>query len=97
MNNEIELDDLAGWIDKLRELKSQRTDIDEQIERAENKIKDALGEAETGLVDGEVAVKYTHITSQRFDVKTAKTILTDEQIATCTKESAYRRFTLVEA
>ena len=96
MSNEIELDSLANWVMMLKQLRADRAGIDEQIEVAEGQIKDALGDAETGTIGGEPVIKWTHVVSHRFDQKAAKAILSDEQIAACTKPSESRRFTIVE-
>jgi hypothetical protein len=37
------------------------------------------------------------VVSNRFDQKAAKALLTDDQVAACTKPSESRRFTIVEA
>ena len=94
--NEVELDAVANWVMHLKQLRADRAEIDEQIEQAENQIKDALGDAETGTIGGEPVIKWTHIVANRFDQKAAKAILSDEQIAACTKPSESRRFTIVE-
>jgi len=94
--NEVELDAVANWVMHLKQLRADRAEIDEQIEQAENQIKDALGDAETGTIGGEPVIKWTHIVTNRFDQKAAKAILSDEQIAACTKPSESRRFTIVE-
>ena len=96
MSNEIELDAVANWVMHLKQLRADRAEIDQQIEMAENQIKDALGDAETGTIGGEPVIKWTHIVTNRFDQKAAKAILSDEQIAACTKPSESRRFTIVE-
>jgi predicted phage-related endonuclease len=97
MSTEIELDALANWVLHLKQLRADRAEIDEQIEMAENQIKDALGDAEVGTIGGEPVIKWTHIVTNRFDQKAAKALLTDEQVAACTKPSESRRFTIVEA
>jgi len=94
--NEVELDAVANWVMHLKQLRADRAEIDEQIEQAENQIKDALGDAETGTIGGDPVIKWTHIVTNRFDQKAAKAILSDEQIAACTKPSESRRFTIVE-
>ena len=94
--NEVELDAVANWVMHLKQLRDDRAEIDEQIEQAENQIKDALGDAETGTIGGDPVIKWTHIVTNRFDQKAAKAILSDEQIAACTKPSESRRFTIVE-
>lgn len=93
---QIELDSLTNWVLMLKQLRADRNDIDEQIEVAENQIKDALGDAEVGTIGGEPVIKWTHVISQRFDQKTAKAMLTDDQINACTKPSESRRFTIVD-
>lgn len=97
MSSEVELDALANWVVHLKQLRQDRNMIDEQIELAEGHIKDALGDAEIGTIGGEPIVKWTHVITNRFDQKAAKALLTDDQVAACTKPSESRRFTIVEA
>jgi predicted phage-related endonuclease len=94
--NEVELESVANWVMHLKQLKADRAEIDENIEQAENQIKDQMGDADTGTIGGEPVIRWSHIVTQRFDQKAAKAILTDEQIAACTKPSESRRFTIVE-
>jgi predicted phage-related endonuclease len=97
MSTEIELDALANWVLHLKQLRADRAQLDEQIEVAENQIKDALGDAEVGTIGGEPVIRWSHVVSNRFDQKAAKALLTDDQVAACTKPSESRRFTIVEA
>jgi hypothetical protein len=97
MSAEVELDALANWVIHLKQLRQDRNMIDEQIELTEGHIKDALGDAEIGTIGGEPIVKWTHVITNRFDQKAAKALLTDDQVAACTKPSESRRFTIVEA
>ena len=97
MSTEVELDALVNWVIHLKQLRQDRNMIDEQIELAEGHIKDALGDAEIGTLNGEPIVKWTHVITNRFDQKAAKALLTDDQVAACTKPSESRRFTIVEA
>lgn len=97
MSTEIELDALANWVVHLKQLRADRAQLDEQIEMAENQIKDALGDAEVGTIGGEPVIRWLHVVSNRFDQKAAKALLTDDQVAACTKPSESRRFTIVEA
>jgi predicted phage-related endonuclease len=97
MSTEIELDALANWVVHLKQLRADRAQLDEQIEMAENQIKDALGDAEVGTIGGEPVIRWSHVVSNRFDQKAAKALLTDDQVAACTKPSESRRFTIVEA
>ena len=93
---QVELDTLTTYVWALKQLKADRADIDEQILVAENQIKDALGDAEVGTIGGEPVIKWTHVISQRFDQTAAKALLTNDQVAACTKPSESRRFTIVE-
>lgn len=94
--SEVELESVANWVMHLKQLKADRAEIDENIEQAENQIKDQMGDADTGTIGGEPVIRWSHIITQRFDQKAAKAILSDEQIAACTKPSESRRFTIVE-
>lgn len=94
--NEIEIDSLQNWLIHLKQLRADRADIDMQIEVAEGHIKDALGDAEIGTINGEPVVRWSHVVSNRFDQKAAKALLTAEQVEACTKPSESRRFTIVE-
>jgi len=92
---EKELDDLAGWIDVMRTAQTEKAKAEEVIKQARSKIEDALGEAEVGTVAGLPVVRWTHVTSERFDQKKAKALL-GEQASDCMVASESRRFTLVE-
>ena len=94
--SEVELESVANWVMHLKQLKADRAEIDENIEQAENQIKNQMGDADTGTIGGEPVIRWSHIVTQRFDQKAAKAILSDEQVAACTKPSESRRFTIVE-
>lgn len=96
MSIEVELDALTNWVLHLKQLRADRAEIDEQIEIAEGHIKDALGDAEVGTIGGEPIVRWSHVITNRFDQKAAKALLTDDQVAACTKPTESRRFTIVE-
>ncbi len=94
--SEVELDVVANWVQHLKQLKADRAEIDENIEQAENQIKDQMGDAETGTIGGEAVIRWSHVVTNRFDQKAAKALLSDDQVAACTKPSESRRFTIVE-
>jgi len=75
---QVELESVANWVQHLKQLKADRAEIDEQIEQAENQIKDQMGDAEVGTIGGEPVIRWSHVVSQRFDQKLAKAILSDE-------------------
>ena len=93
---QVELDSLTTYVWALKQLKADRADIDAQIEVAEGQIKDHMADAEVGTIGGEPVIKWTHVVSHRFDQSAAKALLTDDQVAACTKPSESRRFTIVE-
>ena len=95
MQSETEIDALLNWLVLLKGLRADRADIDMQIEIAEGHIKDALGDAEVGTINGEPVVRYSRIVTNRFDQKAAKELLTPEQVERCTKATESRRFTIV--
>lgn len=88
------IDEVAGWVDVIRVAQQQIAQKQEVIAHARERIEDALGDAEVGTVDGAPAVRWTYVTSTRFDQKKAKAILGDEADA-CMTETTTRRFTLV--
>ena len=94
--SEVELDVVANWVQHLKQLKADRAEIDENIEQAENQIKDQMGDAEVGTIGGEAVIRWSHVVTNRFDQKAAKALLSDDQVAACTKPSESRRFTIVE-
>ena len=96
MSQEIDITELQNWVIMLKQLRADRADIDEQIEVIEGQIKDALGDAEIGTINGAPVVRWSYVVSNRFDQKAAKELLTAEQVAACTKPSESRRFTIVE-
>jgi hypothetical protein len=90
------LDEVQGWFTILRSYTEQRDKAQEFIDLARSKIEEALGENETGLLAGVPVVKWTHVTSNRFDQKKAKAFLTDEQAAQCINTVESRRFVLLD-
>jgi len=89
------LDDLTGWIDVLRYAIAEKTRIESVIAQARGKLEDALGEAEVGTVDGAPVVKWTYVTSSRFDQKKARDFLGDTADDFMTQTTT-RRFTLTD-
>ena len=91
------LDELRGWIDIYTAGQEAKAKAEEAMAVAREKIEDALGDDEVGTVDGAPVVRWTHVTSTRFDQKAAKALLTQTQLAKCMVASESRRFTLVES
>jgi hypothetical protein len=90
-----EIDGIKGWVDIYKAGLKEKARIEEGLAIARAKIEEALGDNEVGLIDGQPTVKWTHVTTTRFDQGKAKTLLGAEQLASCMTETASRRFTLV--
>ena len=90
-----EIDDLAGWLDLLRQATRRKAEEEEQIKMCRAKIEEALGESEIGTVGGMPVVSWKWVKSNRLDQTLAKEMLTREQLAECMIEVNSRRFVLV--
>lgn len=90
----VELDALQGWIDVYRKASAEKATAEAVMAQARVKIEDALGEAETGTIDGAPVVRWTRVTQRRFDQTLAKERLAPDVLAQCYTESTYRRFTV---
>jgi hypothetical protein len=93
--NDTDIDPIAGWVDIYKAGLKEKARIDEGLAIARAKIEEALGDAEVGRIGGQPVVKWTHVTTSRFDQGKAKAMLDDQQLAACTVETASRRFTIV--
>lgn len=94
-DNDTAIDAVANWLEVYRRAAAKRAEADELMAEARARIEDALGESEVGTVHGRAVVRWTHVTSRRFDQKAAKILLGD-RADDCYVESTSRRFTLVE-
>lgn len=95
-DNETAIDNLAHWVEVLHEAKAEIAAQEERIAVAREKIEAALGDAETGTVGGEPVVRWTHVTSRRFDQTLAKARIPGDLLVQCYTESTSRRFALVD-
>lgn len=89
-------DDLADLVDELRLARERQKALDAEVAEMENTIRLALGDAETLLVDGTVAVTWKTSTSQRLDTKTLEQDHPD-LVAAYRRPSTSRRFLLKKA
>ena len=92
----VEIDGLANWYAMLKQLMLDKAQIEEEITKARSMIEDAMGSAETATIGGEPVIRWSHVITNRFDQKAAKTMLTPEQVEACTKPLEFRRFTIVD-
>lgn len=90
------LDDLTSWLELYRQATDGIAALEERRKVARERIEAALGDAETGTVDGRPVVRWTHVTSKRLDQTKAKAILTARGLINdAMTETTSRRFALV--
>jgi predicted phage-related endonuclease len=89
--------DIGLWLELYRKIQADIKMLEEKAATAKEKVQAALGENELGLIDGSIAVRWTHVTSTRLDMKKAREVLDPKILAFLSSESTSRRFTLVEA
>jgi predicted phage-related endonuclease len=88
--------DMMGWIQLLKMSQADIKALEEKVATAREKIQEALGDNEVGLIDGSPVVRWTKVTSTRLDMKKAKEVLDPKVLAFLSSESTSRRFTLVD-
>lgn len=93
-DHDIALDDLANWIDLYRQATDGIAALEERRKVARERIEAALGDAETGTVDGRPVVRWAHVTTRRLDQRRAKELLGD-RVDDAMTEVTSRRFALV--
>ncbi|NBT79099.1 MAG: hypothetical protein EBT04_11720 [Betaproteobacteria bacterium] len=94
---EIDFDPgIADLISRLRRLKAEIGELQEQADILAEQIKSAMGDAIIGTVNGAPAVKWTTVESTRFDVKKAREVLPKQVIDLLEIKSQSRRFTLLD-
>ena len=94
---EIDFDPgVVGLISRLRRLKAEIGELQEQADILTEQVKSAMGDALIGTVNGEPAVRWTTVESTRFDVKKAREVLPRQVIDLLDIKSQSRRFTLLD-
>lgn len=92
----IDFDDsVAMWLEQYRSALAKIKEWEEVADVARSHIENALGDGELGYYQGQQVVRYTTITSTRFDVKRAKEILPPQVLDLLQVQSVSRRFSLV--
>ena len=86
---------IAMWLEQYRSALAKIKEWEEVADVARSHIEAALGDAEVGLYKGQQVVRYSTVTSTRFDVKRAKEILPAQVLDVLQVQSNSRRFTLV--
>lgn len=86
---------IAMWLEQYRSALAKIKEWEEVADVARSHIEAALGDAEVGLYKGQQVVRYSTITSTRFDVKRAKELLPPQVLDVLQVQTNSRRFTLV--
>jgi predicted phage-related endonuclease len=86
---------IAMWLEQYRSALAKIKEWEEVADVARSHIEAALGDAEVGLYKGQQVVRFTTVTSTRFDVKRAKELLPPQVLDVLQLQTNSRRFTLV--
>ena len=82
------------WLEQYRHALAKIKEWEEVADVARSHIEASLGDNEIGLYKGQEVVRFTTVTSMRFDVKRAKEILPPQVLDVLQIQSNHRRFTL---
>jgi predicted phage-related endonuclease len=88
-------ENIAMWLEQYRHALAKIKEWEEVADVARSHIEASLGDNEIGLYRGREVVRYTSVTSTRFDTKRAKEILPPQVLDLLQVQSSHRRFTLV--
>jgi predicted phage-related endonuclease len=86
---------VAMWLEQYRNAVLKIKEWEEIADVARSHIESALGDAQSGLYKGQEVVRWTNVTSTRFDVKRAKEILPPQVLDLLQVQSTSRRFSLI--
>ena len=94
---EIDFDPaVAADIARLRRVKAEIGELQEQADILTERIKAALGDAIIGTVNGAPVVKWSIVESSRLDIKKAREVLPTQVLDLLEVKSQSRRFTLLD-
>jgi predicted phage-related endonuclease len=88
-------ENIAMWLEQYRHALTKIKEWEEVADVARSHIEGSLGDNEIGLYKGREVVRFTSVTSMRFDTKRAKEILPPQVLDVLQVQSTHRRFTLV--
>jgi hypothetical protein len=91
------IDELATYIDLMRAAIYNKAREQAVIDRCRDLIEEALGDHDTGLINGEPAVTWRTVTARRLDQQKVKTVMPAELLDQCWTETTSRRFQLVDS
>ena len=93
--SETGLDNLKSHIDILRYVKKKQAELKEIEERSRSIIEEAMRDNEIGTIEGQTAVRWKHIKTNRLNQKALKADRPD-LVAQYTEASETRRFEIIE-
>lgn len=89
-------DDVAAWLRQYKDALAKIKEWEEVADIARAHLENALGDNELAMYQGQPVVRWTTVTTRRFDVKKAREILPDEFIGLLETEVHSRRFSIVD-
>jgi predicted phage-related endonuclease len=96
-NKSVILDEnTAQWLKQYRDAQVKVKEWQEIADIARSHLEVALGENEVAIYQGQEVVRWTTVTSKRFDVKKAREMLPANVISLFESEQISRRFTLTD-
>jgi predicted phage-related endonuclease len=88
-------DNTASWVDQYKSCLAKIKEWQESADIARANIEASMGDAQLATYKGQPVIRWTMVTTKRFDVKRAKELLPDELVEKLQTESESRRFTVV--
>jgi len=89
-------DNTAQWLKQYRDALTKVKEWQEVADIARSHLEAAIGENEHAIYQGQEVVRWSTVTSKRFDVKKARETLPENVIALFETEQISRRFTLID-
>ena len=86
---------IAMWLDQYRQALVKIKEWEEIGDVARSHIEAALGDNEIGLYNGQEVVRFSTVSTTRFDVKRAKEILPPQVLDMLQIQTNHRRFNVI--
>lgn len=95
-DNEIPLEDTAGFVEAYRVVDARIKEWTEMRESLRNRILESLGDAEIGTIHGKPAVRYARYSQRRISTVLLVKKYGKDDLADCYVETQQRRFNLLD-
>jgi hypothetical protein len=89
-------DGIAQWLKQYRDALAKVKEWQEVADIARSHLEAAIGDNSHAIYQGREVIRWTSVTSKRFDVKKARELLPENVIELFETEQVSRRFTLVD-